>query len=303
MSIKLSSIRIFALAAAAASLAACADIDEGIESDESDVAVASADLDAKTDQPSIPFTVVTDNAIGFAPATRTLIKTAAAYRSFFGHSAPSSVNFSTDWVVFYSAGQKNTGGYAASISNITTSLSGVSLKVTTSLSSPGSNCPVTQSLTNPKVLVKFKKQRTTGLLFYRNDTTRDCSPAPSCNTVRCTATTHCEVRVVECLVAPCPVIAGCYPNACVQTVLCTTTSHFDNTPGVCACVPNVGACNTDADCRLEDDYCTGCDCRALGPNENLPMCSGPGVRCLRQPCGGLTATCQNHRCTASPATI
>lgn len=89
--------------------------------------------------------------------------------------------------------------------------------------------------------------------------------------------------------------AACGPN----TKMCMLGSHYDNTPGVCACVANPkGYCASDADCRLEDDYCTGCDCRALSTSEQLPTCSGPGVRCFAQPCGGLTAHCDANVCTA-----
>jgi hypothetical protein len=60
--------------------------------------------------------------------------------------------------------------------------------------------------------------------------------------------------------------------------------------------PDGGACATDADCRLEADYCTGCDCRALGPKQTIPACPGPGVSCLRDPCGGRKARCVDRRC-------
>jgi hypothetical protein len=90
------------------------------------------------------------------------------------------------------------------------------------------------------------------------------------------------------------------PKACApNTKLCMRGYHYDGTAGVCACVPDPkGWCNTDADCRLEDDYCTGCDCRALSSSETLPACTGPGVRCQREPCGGLTARCVANACTA-----
>lgn len=88
---------------------------------------------------------------------------------------------------------------------------------------------------------------------------------------------------------------ACGPN----TKMCMLGFHYDNTPGVCGCVANpAGYCASDADCRLENDYCTGCDCRALASSESLATCSGPGVRCLREPCGGLKAKCVANVCTA-----
>jgi predicted small lipoprotein YifL len=56
------------------------------------------------------------------------------------------------------------------------------------------------------------------------------------------------------------------------------------------------SCSVDSDCRLFDDYCTGCDCRALAKSEADPKCSGPGVRCLVAPCANKTATCKSGRC-------
>ena len=59
-----------------------------------------------------------------------------------------------------------------------------------------------------------------------------------------------------------------------------------------------GTCANDSDCRVVADYCTSCDCRALGKNESLPQCPGPGVRCFADPCGNKVAKCQSGRCTA-----
>jgi hypothetical protein len=56
------------------------------------------------------------------------------------------------------------------------------------------------------------------------------------------------------------------------------------------------SCTTDADCRLFDDYCKGCDCRVLGKDEKDPTCAGPGVRCLRQPCADRVAICDRGKC-------
>ncbi len=60
-------------------------------------------------------------------------------------------------------------------------------------------------------------------------------------------------------------------------------------------------CKIDSDCRLFADYCTGCDCRALGKGEADPTCSGPGVRCVADPCRSLVARCVEGRCIAGRA--
>jgi hypothetical protein len=55
-------------------------------------------------------------------------------------------------------------------------------------------------------------------------------------------------------------------------------------------------CTGPADCRLEADYCTGCNCRALSPGEKLPACAGPGVQCFADPCGGKAPICKGGKC-------
>jgi|GEM_PF-3389873 len=57
-----------------------------------------------------------------------------------------------------------------------------------------------------------------------------------------------------------------------------------------------GICTKDADCTLSSDYCKGCDCRALGPKQELPACTGPGVRCFADPCMKKVAMCNAGRC-------
>jgi hypothetical protein len=61
-----------------------------------------------------------------------------------------------------------------------------------------------------------------------------------------------------------------------------------------------GECRTDADCRTFADYCTGCDCRALPVCAPDPVCKGPGVSCLINPCLDKKAVCQAGRCELAP---
>ena len=86
----------------------------------------------------------------------------------------------------------------------------------------------------------------------------------------------------------------------ISTQLCMVgyshqTACSDQHTCVSKCAPTP-ECTVDADCRLFDDYCTGCDCRALSASKADPTCSGPGVRCLREPCGGKTAACTAGKC-------
>ena len=67
-----------------------------------------------------------------------------------------------------------------------------------------------------------------------------------------------------------------------------------------ACQPPLTwACASDADCRLVDDYCTGCDCRALGPGGTLATCTGPGVQCFVAGCFNKVPRCVEGQCVAA----
>ena len=68
----------------------------------------------------------------------------------------------------------------------------------------------------------------------------------------------------------------------------------DATPGE----PGKRACQSDADCRMQADYCTGCDCEALGPGENVRGCAGSAVSCLVDPCAGKSVLCVRGQCLA-----
>ncbi len=60
-------------------------------------------------------------------------------------------------------------------------------------------------------------------------------------------------------------------------------------------------CTTDADCHLAADYCSGCDCRALGSKVGLPACPNTPVACFADPCMQKTAVCVNGQCSVAAA--
>ena len=85
---------------------------EGVQQVTGDVgAIATPPATATT----ISFTPFSDD-VGKQAATesRALIRSSGGYQSFFGHAAPAAVDFSREWVMFYAAGTKPTGGYEAS---------------------------------------------------------------------------------------------------------------------------------------------------------------------------------------------
>jgi len=132
----------------------------------------------KADAPGLPFTVFKDSiGTAGAQATRVVITSAAGYLKLFGHAAP-GVTWGKEWVVFYSAGVKMTGGYTAAIEKLKLSASGLTLTVTTALESPGAGCAVTQALTKPYVLARFAvpAPKPKYLSYKKHDTTKSCQP-------------------------------------------------------------------------------------------------------------------------------
>lgn len=105
----------------------------------------------------------------------------------------------------------------------------------------------------------------------------------------------------------------CGSRTCAAGQICCNASCGICTPpdGVCTqqlCDAPAGdsgntapgaTCSQDSDCRLFSDYCTGCDCRALLKTDKAPACSGPGVRCLADPCQNRTAVCRDGKCQAA----
>jgi hypothetical protein len=146
----------------------------------------ATDASEAADGPSIEFLVFTDE-IGAQgqTETRSLIRSAAAYQAYFGHVAPSEVDFATMWVIFYSAGSRTTGGYSASVTKVIASEPGLpfTLKVTTSLKSPGKDCVVNPVITKAFVLARFKRPFQTAtapvVRFYQDDTVANCGRPPS----------------------------------------------------------------------------------------------------------------------------
>lgn len=90
----------------------------------------------------------------------------------------------------------------------------------------------------------------------------------------------------------------CVPDTKECLIMAKCVEGYTWSEAKCDCVPLGGhsSCSTDADCRLFSDYCTGCDCRALGTHERDPVCNGPGVRCFADPCMSSTAACVNGSC-------
>jgi hypothetical protein len=81
---------------------------------------------------------------------------------------------------------------------------------------------------------------------YCDDSTGnvECLEKPSCDGVKCEGGTHCEVREVQCIRAPCPPQPTCVPDAegqpCGDNVCGAGTFCCNPSCGICA--PKGGAC-------------------------------------------------------------
>jgi len=112
------------------------------------------------------------------------------------------------------------------------------------------------------------------------------APKPCASTADCAAGSLCTVDEGVCNPPP----------GCKRGDVCPAVCY-----GTCKARPPVVQCRVDADCRAFAFMCTGCDCLALGPNDREPVCEGPGVQCLVDPCRDKTARCDGGRCAIAPA--
>jgi nuclease A inhibitor-like protein/protease stability complex PrcB-like protein len=136
------------------------------------------DLAPKADQPEITSTPVDGlalrSSIGRTEEGR-VIRSASAFRAAFTGAPPADLDFDTEWLAVYSAGVQTTGGYKASILSVRLSDSGKTVKVTSKIEKPGTNCIVTQSLTKPVAVVRFAAQPSAHTSrFTKLRTTRSC---------------------------------------------------------------------------------------------------------------------------------
>jgi hypothetical protein len=101
--------------------------------------------------------------------------------------------------------------------------------------------------------------------------------------------------------------AACGPKTCAAGTVCCNASCGICTPpgGACTqqvCSPPANRCKTDADCRKADDYCSGCNCKALSVCQPDPgTCPNPAM-CFVEPCYNKEAFCNAGTCALRTAT-
>jgi len=156
-----------------------------------------------------------------APPGVTVIKKKADYVAFFGVQPPPGLSFNSSWVLHYSMGVENTGGYSTSVDNVERIGKGSTahLLLTTQDVSPGSNCPVTQSLTNPQVTIKIPKQKSGVTVNHiANTQVTDCSADDEyCFKVKCANGYVCDEAADACVPRPCDQDD---PNTCPSGFAC-----------------------------------------------------------------------------------
>lgn len=137
--------------------AACVDTQDG---DVDDAEMVDGADDSKSDQADIVLTPVDFSPPKHADGLHVgVIKTKAAWKGAFGIDPPSSINFQKQWVAYYTAGERNSGGFQANISHVRLSDAGTVLKIATRLDRPGNGCTVVPVLSTPYAIVKFDKPR------------------------------------------------------------------------------------------------------------------------------------------------
>lgn len=252
---------------------------------------------SEADALSLPFQTLDVKKSAASPGL-TVLKTKAQYKAFFGANPPSSVNFNQSWVLHYSSGVQNTGGYKAEIIGVDRTGAGANKKltVTTRDTSPGEGCFVTQALTNPQMTVKINKQVSTlPVELSMTSATTDCSVPNWCATALCGPGQMCieETDTCKnsfCMVAKCAngyrcddEAAACVPRECDPDVADTCPAGF-------ACTNNI-VCITfpcPADYRCHESPCGTTTFEGECDNNTLKYCDNNTlhtVDCQTSTCG------------------
>lgn len=95
-------------------------------------------------------------------------------------------------------------------------------------------------------------------------------------------------------IAKCVADAPTDPCAAVRCAAGTTCQAQADGTAQCVALAK-DFCNADADCKLVDNYCGGCECLALATWADAPSCTDP-VMCFAAPCGSKTVACVNNQC-------
>jgi hypothetical protein len=287
----MASVRLFSLPLLlllSVSVPACVSTDDDeLHAELSDAALVE---DGKADHLTIAFREL-DDAQGIGDRgeveTRVVLTSRAAYASYFGHAAPADLDFAREWVLFYSAGTRSTGGYQASVASISRSNSGKTLYVSTHLSSPGAGCNVTFALTTPHALVAFRRPATrpTTARATHTDETLACDACEGLSGDACEATRGCGLVAEGCDPAPVDPDTG-LPYPCDPILVCRAKTEAQlgeacGSRGLLPCADglycaypetaNCGETDAPGTCAIAPEVCAeiyqpvcGCDRQTYG---------------------------------------
>lgn len=184
----------------------------------------SEDVVDSEDALSLPIEIVNVTKSN-APAGLTILTKKADYVAFFGSQPPAGLNFNASWVVHYSMGVQNSGGFSAGITSIERVGQGGNkrLEVHTQDTSPGPNCFVTMALTNPQVTVKIPKQnKSLAIEQLPSSVVTDCGTVQNwCATALCDGSTICDEFQDACVADPnafCPKVKCANGYVCDEEV-------------------------------------------------------------------------------------
>ncbi len=250
----------------APALTGCAD---SIGDDELSEAEEGGGDDGKSDRADLALTPVEFSAPVDAGTSRVgVIKSRAAFQQVFGAPPPAGINFSSQWVAYYTAGLQSAGGYTASIQRIRLSDTGKTIKIDVNLDAPGAGCAVSLALTTPYAIVKFNKPFTqpSTSRYTRRETTTDCTMACAGRVEKEAHFTalgdgleECATPIAHCLTndwSSCPQFDALPPDFCVGG-----TVHSE--PGFTASADGM-------ECALPSPHCVTNDSSACPQLSPLP---------------------------------
>lgn len=186
----------------------------------------------------------------------TILTSAAEFEEFFGAAPTAAIDFSSQWLIHYSLGERPTAGYEAAITGV--KVSGPrwrrTVVVSTLETTPGPECFTAQVVTTPQAAVLIPRQRNVAAAWHEPETeVGACEAEPNgsfCAVVLCQAGTVCNeaARACEPIEPTDPVepaacvVTGCSGQLCADAPVVSTCEWRPEY----ACFSQFSVCERDA---------------------------------------------------------